>query len=172
MGRGYKNSINSSSLRITSSVNKIKLKQLGAKVESVQSKIYHVTFMVEETKLEYYYNINESGKFFLERMTPFYKDFGVFTEENYAIKAIYEDVEYFKNAVNSKNYQRFVELSREIEKIHDDYSYLFLHHNIPADSLDRLEEHVKAVKERVAKYTKTAEEIKIDCDIENVDVDN
>lgn len=166
MGRGYKNSINGSSLRITSSVNKIKLKQLGAKVESLQSKIYHVTFKINDTNLEYYYNINESGKFFLERMQPFHRDFGVFTEENHAIRAIYEDVEYFKNAVNSKNYNKFIELSHEIEGIRNDYSYLFLHHNIPTDSIVRLEENIKKIRVKVDEYAKSAEEIKIESSID------
>ncbi len=166
MGRGYKNAVDKSNMRITSSVNKIKLKHLGADVRRIDSKIYHAIFEVEGTKLEYYYNINESGKFFLERMVPYYKNFNVFSEENDAIKAIYEDVEYFKNAVKSHNYKKFLGMSIEIERLHDAYAEMFLHHNIPQNELDEIEKHFKAVRDKIDTLNKTTKEIKLDVKID------
>ncbi len=166
MGRGYKNAVDKSNMRITSSVNKIKLKHLGADVKRIDSKIYHATFDVAGTKLEYYYNINESGKFFLERMAPYYKNFNVFSEENEAIKAIYEDVEYFKNATKSHNYKKFLEMSIESERIHDAYAEMFLHHNIPQNELDELEKHFKAIRDKIDTLNKTTKEIKLDVKID------
>ncbi len=167
MGRGYNNSFNSSSLKVTSSVNKIKLKQLGAELQRIDSKIYHVTFKVNDIKLEYFYNINESGKFFLERMKPYYKNFRVFTDENDAIRAIYEDVEYFRNASKSHNFGKFLEMSVEMEKLHDAYAEMFLHHNVPEDSLVRIETHILEAKQRINELNSTTEEIKLDCSLEN-----
>ncbi len=166
MGRGYKNAVNKSSMRITSSVNKIKLKHLGADVKRIESKIYHATFNVEGTKLEYYYNINESGKFFLERMSPFYKNFSVFSEENLAIRAIYEDVEYFRNATKSHNYSKFLDMSIEFGRVNAAYADMFLHHNIPQSELDEIEEHLKIVRDKVEMLNKTTKEIKIDVEID------
>ncbi len=166
MARGYGKSINASNLRVTSTVNKIKLKQLGAKVNSIESKIYHVTFNVGNFDLQYYYNINESGKFFLERMKPYYKNFKVFTEENEAIRAIYEDVEYFKNASKSHNFSKFIDMSRELEKLHDAYAEMFLHHNIPEDDLNKIETHIEEVRARIDELNESTEEIKIDCSID------
>ncbi len=166
MARGYGKSANSSSLRITSSVNKIKLKQLGGEVKSIDSKIYHVTFNVNDINLQYYYNINESGKFFLERMKPYYKNFRVFTEENDAIRAIYEDLEYFKNASNSHNFNKFLEMSVEMEKLHDAYADMFLHHNVPEEALQHIEKYIVKARERVSELNNTTEEIKLDCSME------
>ncbi len=166
MARGYGKSINSSNLRITSSVNKIKLKQLGAKVTSVDSKIYHLSFKVRDFDLEYFYNINESGKFFLERMRPYYKNFRVFTEENDAIRAIYEDVEYFKNASNSHNFCRFIDMSLEMERLHDAYAEMFLHHNVPEEDLVKIQDQIAKVQERIRELDTTTEEIKLDCSMD------
>ncbi len=167
MGRGYGNTISKSSMRITSSVNKIKLKHLGADVKRIESKIYHATFDVEGTKLEYYYNINESGKFFLERMAPYYKNFSVFTEENEAIKAIYEDVQYFKNAVKSHNYKKFLDMSIEMGRIHQAYADMFLHHNVSQEDLEDIRKNLLAVRSKVDMLNKTTKEIKLDIDIDN-----
>ncbi len=155
-------SIGRSNLRVTSSVNKIKLKQIGATVKRIESKIYHATFKVGDTELVYFYNINEDGKFFLERMKPFYRNFKVYTDENEAIKAIYEDVQYFKNAEKSHNYNKFVELSQALERLNAAYSELFLHHNVPEEELKEIEAQIAVVQNRVAELDKTTEEIKID----------
>ncbi len=165
MGRGYNSSFNSSSLKVTSRVNKIKLSQLGAEVQRIDSKIYHVTFKVNDISLQYFYNINESGKFFLERMKPYYKNFRVFTEENDAIKAIYEDVEYFRNASNSHNFNKFLEMSVEMEKLHDAYADMFLHHNVPEEALVKIEDYIVKIKQRIIDLNNTTEEIKLNCDI-------
>lgn len=169
MGRGYKTSINTSGLRITSNVNKIKLRQLGAEVKSIQSKIYRVTFMVNDTKLEYYYNINESGKFFLERMAPYYKNFQVFTEENSAIKAIYEDVEHFRNASKSNNFYKFIDLSIELEKLHDAYADMFLHHNVPEQDMQRIGELLDKVKAKVNELNTTTKELIVESNIDELE---
>ncbi len=166
MGRGYNDSFHSSSLKVASSVSKIKLKQLGAELKRIDSKIYHVTFKVNDISLEYYYNINESGKFFLERMEPHYKNFRVFTEENDAIRAIYEDVEYFRNASKSHNFNKFLEMSIEMEKLHDAYADMFLHHNVPEEALVKIDDYIAKVKARIADLNETTEEIKLDCSID------
>lgn len=163
--RMYEDSINSSNLRITSSVNKIKLKQLGATVKKIESKIYHVTFTLGNVNLEYYYNINESGKFFLERMEPYYKNFNVFTEENDAIRAIYQDVEYIKNAIKSNNFNKFLELSVEIERLHDAYAEMFLKHNVPNKDLADVEDYLCKIRHRIVELNETTEEIKVKFDI-------
>ncbi len=166
MGRGLAKNIDKSSMRITSSVNKIKLKHLGADVKRIESKIYHATFIVEGTKLEYYYNINESGKFFLERMAPYYKNFNVFSDENDAIKAIYEDVEYFKNATKSHNYIKFLDMSIEMGRIGEAYADMFLHHNIPENELEEIRKHLMIIRDKIDVLNKTTKEIKLDVRID------
>ncbi len=167
MARGYQSAVDKSSMRITSSVNKIKLKHLGADVKRIESKIYHATFDVEGTKLEYYYNINESGKFFLERMEPYYKNFKVFSVENDAIKAIYEDVQYFKNAAKSHNYEKFLAMSIEMGRVQEAYADMFLHHNVPQEELDEIRKCLIVVRDKVDLLNKTTKEIKLDVKIED-----
>lgn len=162
MGSRSNSNINKSSFKVISNVNKIKLTQLGAKVTKIESKIYHVKVNAGKTELEYFYNINESGKFFLERMKPFYRNFKVYTEENDAIRAIYEDIKYFENAEKSSNYPKFLEISKEIERLRHEYSEIFLHHNISEETLNKLEEYIKHAKIKVKEMEEKSEEIKID----------
>ncbi len=160
---GYRSKgVSRANLRVTSSVNKLKLNQMGAKLKRINSKIYHVSFVIGDTRLEYFYNINEDGKFFLERMKPYYKNFKVKTDENEAIEEIYRDVQYFKNATNSHNYEKFLNMSIEMGKVHDAYAEMFLHHNIPEQALKEIEEHLIAVKRKVEELNKTTQEIKIE----------
>ncbi|MCK5762601.1 MAG: hypothetical protein KAH05_00635 [Clostridiales bacterium] len=49
-------------------VNTMKLKQLGAKIETINSKMSYVRFDIDGVKLEYVYN--NKGKYFLERTKP------------------------------------------------------------------------------------------------------
>ena len=49
----------------------IKLQQLGAKVNVISSTLCYVDFSLGDLELQYAYNVNYKGNYFLERIKPY-----------------------------------------------------------------------------------------------------
>jgi len=49
----------------------IKLQQLGAKVQVINSTLCYVQFDLDGVQLQYVYNVNHKGNYFLERIQPY-----------------------------------------------------------------------------------------------------
>ena len=81
----------------------MKLLQLGAKVQQIDSKMCYVEFSIEGYKLEYVYNINNKNEYFLERIKPYPLPLKIFKSEKDVIDIIKIDMEQYRNAIQSKN---------------------------------------------------------------------
>ena len=70
----------------------MKLTQMGANVKQVSGKLCYVSFDLGYMTLEYVYNINAKGKYFLERIKPYPLPIKAYDNEDDVIDIIEIDV--------------------------------------------------------------------------------
>lgn len=133
----------------------MKLQQLGAKVHQINSKMCYIEFDLGKIKLEYVYNINNKGKYFLERIKPYPLPLKVFESEIDIVETIKLDLSQFKNAIQSKNIENFVEINQMLNMSIKKFEDLFLYYNVP--TLD-----MKEMREMIEKVDKLIEVMKDD----------
>jgi len=116
----------------------MRLQQMGAKVQVVNSKLCYVTFDISGFNIEYVYNVNVKGNYFLERIKPYPLPLKEFESEQDVIDLIEMDIEQFRNALKSHNIEDFIELSRILYKTMRNFENLFLYYNVPKDGMESL----------------------------------
>lgn len=121
----------------------MKLQQLGAKVNVINSKLCYVMFDISGFTLEYVYNVNKKGNYFLERIKPYPLALKEFTCENDVVDIISIDVEQFKNAAISHHSGEFVDTGRKLTKVLKKFEDLFLYYNISTENMELLIEKLK-----------------------------
>ncbi len=95
----------------------IKLQQLGAKVQVINSTLCYVHFDIEGLEIEYVYNVNHKGNYFLERIKPYPLAIEEFDTEHDLVKLIQSDITKFKNALKSQHVERFISIAKQISKL-------------------------------------------------------
>jgi ribosomal protein S6 len=123
----------------------MKLQQLGAKVHQINSKMCYVQFDLGKIKLEYAYNINNKGKYFLERIKPYPLPLKVFESEIDIVETIKLDLSQFKNAIQSKNIENFVEINQMLHNSIKKFEDLFLYYNVPTLDMKEMREMIEKV---------------------------
>ena len=136
----------------------LKLQQLGAKVNVINSTLCYVNFDVSGFVLQYVYNVNHRGNYFLERTKPYPIALQEFDSEKDVVRLIRKDVEKFKNALKSHHIDLFITLARHINKTFSNFENTFLDYNLPAafveDILKRIQDidsELNAIKETAPK---------------------
>lgn len=114
----------------------MKLRQMGAKVQVINSKMCYVKFDLSGFKVEYAYNINKHGNYFLERIAPYPLPLREFDREEAVIDIIEIDLEQFKNAIKSHNIASFITINRKLTQTIKKFEDLFLYYNVPAEEND------------------------------------
>ena len=94
----------------------MKLTQMGANVKQVSGKLCYVSFDLGYMTLEYVYNINAKGKYFLERIKPYPLPIKAYDNEDDVIDIIEIDVEQFRNAANSSHVSEFITISNKLHE--------------------------------------------------------
>jgi len=118
------------------------LRQMGAKVEIIRGVVCYVRFHIGDTVVKYAYNINKKGRYFLQRRAPYPLSVGTFDSEEDIISIIKHDVAQFKNAQNSKMFDKFVQTSQEIHTMLKQFDDLYLYYNIPSIQFEKFEKIV------------------------------
>jgi hypothetical protein len=117
---------------------KQELKAMGANVYDLQGVMTFVKFKLNDTKIAYIYNIRPDNSFFFERVKPYAMAIGEFESEEEIIDLIKIDIEQFRNAMHSSNFNRFIEIDSDIAKTVRIFEDLYLYYNIKKDDLDAL----------------------------------
>lgn len=132
----------------------MKLQQMGGKVNMINSKLCYVDFDISGFKLQYVYNINKKGNYFVERIKPYPLALKEFESENDVIDIISIDLEQFKNAIKSHHSSEFVDTGRKLVDVLKKFEDLYLYYNISSENisglmekLTELENHIKDVKD-------------------------
>lgn len=134
-----------SSRLIRHEICKDELTALGAKVMDIQGIMTFVKFKIKDTKIAYIYNLRPDNTFFFERIKPYAMPIGEFDSEEAIIDLIKIDIEQFKNAMNSSNFNQFITLDSNISKMVRIFEDLYLYYNIEKDDLETLNQSVEGV---------------------------
>lgn len=118
--------------------HEMKLVQMGGKVTQVNGKLCFVQFDVDGLIVEYAYNINSKGKFFLERIKPYPLPANVYEDESRVIEIIDIDLEQFRQATHSHNMMKFIRLGNLFHETAKRFEDLFLYYNVPEETIDQL----------------------------------
>lgn len=116
----------------------MRLRQMGGKVNQVNGKMCYVSFDIGGLAVEYVYNLNSKGKYFLERIKPYPMPVKVYEDESKIVEIIDIDLEQFRSAVQSHNMETFVALGNKFNETAKRFEDLFLYYNVPADVLEAL----------------------------------
>lgn len=135
------------------------LKQMGAKVTTIQGMVCYVKFSIEGTDIAYVYNINAKDQYFLQRVSPYPLGAGVFMTEEHVFTHIQKDIEQFKNASKSKAFQKYVEVNFKTHRAIHDLEDVFMHYNVPIESLHQIEKHLEEITVIVEDIRKTSPKI-------------
>ncbi|MBK5251911.1 MAG: hypothetical protein JJE29_04680 [Peptostreptococcaceae bacterium] len=127
----------------------MKLQQMGAKVQVINSKLCYVNFDISGFKIQYVYNVNKKGNYFLERIKPYPMPIKEFELEQDVIDIIEVDVEQFKSALKSHNIEEFINISRTLNKTLKKFEDLFLYYNIPGKEIDNIVEKLESFEKEI-----------------------
>lgn len=127
--------------------HELKLRQMGADIQVINSKMCFVEFKVGKYDIAYCYNVNAKGRYFLERIKPYPLALREFDTEEDVITIIEIDLEQFKNASQSHNIDRFVDINKKLNLILRKFEDLFLYYNVPRETLEAIYGNLEAVGE-------------------------
>ncbi|MBN2878626.1 MAG: hypothetical protein JXN65_03255 [Clostridia bacterium] len=137
----------------------IKLQQLGAKVQLVNSTLCYVNFSLEGLELQYAYNVNYKGNYFLERIKPYPLALQEVSDEKGVVKIISEDVDKFKNALQSNHSQSFISMAQQISRIFTVFEDTFLNYNIPFEKVEKMYKKILALEFEIDMIREISSEI-------------
>lgn len=146
----------------------MKLQQMGAKVNVINSKLCYVDFDISGFKLQYVYNINKKGNYFVERIKPYALPIKEFTSETDVIEIIAIDLEQFKNAIKSHQAGKFVDTSRSLIEVLKKFEDLYLYYNISQDNMETLMAKLKEFENEIFTVKEASERLYFKKDPENL----
>ncbi|MDF2521020.1 MAG: hypothetical protein K0R84_1648 [Clostridia bacterium] len=146
-------------LNVEASQHEMKLIQMGAAVEQVNSKTCYVRFVIDNIPVEYVYNINKKNKYFLERIKPYPLPLKTFENEADIVDIIYIDIKQFKNAVKSRNIDSFVGINKELNYTIKKFEDLFLYYNVPSLETEKIMNKIKEINDIIINTKETSERL-------------
>lgn len=146
------------------SEHEMKLVQMGAKVEQINSKMCYVRFKLDSMDVDYVYNINRNGRYFLERINPYPLPIREYENESDIIKVIAIDIRQFMNAINSKNFDTFTSINKELHMTIKAFEDLFLYYNVPSMKAEAIMEKIKEIQKEIDVTQRDSERIFFDKD--------
>ncbi len=125
------------------------LRQLGAKVISIQGIMFYVKFKIKDTKISYMYHVKTDNTYYLERIKPYFMCIGDYQSEEDVIDIIKIDLEQFRNAMNSKNFNEFIDVDQSITKLVRYFEDLYLYYNVSKDDLGTIKDEVGVILDKI-----------------------
>lgn len=135
------------------------LRQLGAKVISIQGIMFYVKFKVKDTKISYMYHVKTDNTYYLERIKPYFMSIGDYHSEEDVIDIIKIDLEQFKNAMNSKNFNEFIDVDQSITKLVRYFEDLYLYYNVKKDDLGIIKDEVNIILDKILEIKGRSERV-------------
>lgn len=125
------------------------LRKLGAKVTTIQGVMFYVKFEIGTTRLAYMYHIKSDNTYYLGRAKPYCMTIGDYETEEDVVDFIKNDLEHFKNAMNSKNFDEFIEIDQSVTKLVRNFEDLYLYYNVPKGDIDDIKKEVEEIIGRI-----------------------
>ncbi len=127
----------------------MKLRQMGADVEVINSKLCYVKFQVNDFEIAYVYNINKKEEYFLERTKPYPLPLKTFKREEDIIEVIAIDIEQFKNLSSSKNINEFISFLKQMRLAVNKFEDLILYYNISKDDTKEFQSILESLNKKI-----------------------
>jgi len=124
----------------------IKLQQMGAKVTVIGSTLCYVNFDLDGLELQYVYNVNHKGNYFLERTRPYPLAIEELGSEKDVVKLINKDLEKFKNVLKSSHSAEYIAMADQISRTFSKFEDTFLNYNIPAEKVEKMYKKILALE--------------------------
>lgn len=159
------------SIGVEASEHEMRLVQMGAKVEQVNGKMCYVRFKIGNVDVEYVYNINAKGRYFLERIKPYPLPMSEFKEESDIVEVINIDIKQFQKAVKSKNIDAFIKINNEFHMTAKAFEDLFLYYNIPAARAEAIIGKIKEIQDEIKETQKTSKRVFFEKDPEYLPIE-
>jgi hypothetical protein len=121
------------------------LRKIGAQVINVQGIKFYVKYTINNLNIEYLYHVNPDDTYLLERIKPYLLIVGEYPTEEDIVEAIKVDIDQFKNAMKSKNFNDFVAIDRDLTDIVRYFEDLYLYYNINREDLSLMKEEINHV---------------------------
>lgn len=137
----------------------MKLVQMGAEVQQINSKMYYVVFELTHVTLEYVYNINSKKKYFLERIKPYPLPMRQFDTEDDLLDIIEIDVEQFKNAEHSHNIDAFITINKKLNDTIKRFEDVFLYYNVPEIETEIILGKIAEIDQEIEKTIEQSERV-------------
>lgn len=155
-------------LNVEASQQEMKLIQMGAKVEQINSKMCYIKFVIEGIPVEYVYNLNKKNQYFLERIKPYPLAIRSYEKVEDIVNVIEVDVRQFRNVVKSKNVKSFVNVTKEFIGIIKRFEDLILYYNVPADKVETIMSKIGEINQEISEIKETANRVFFDKEPENL----
>jgi len=137
----------------------MRLRQMGADVQVINSKMCFVVFQVGEIEVAYCYNVNKKGRYFLERTKPYPLALREFEKEQDVINIIEIDLEQFRNASKSHNIEGFISINRNMHQTLRKFEDLFLYYNVPSEEVDIIKARLEEINQEISKTKASAKRV-------------
>jgi hypothetical protein len=146
----------------------MKLIQMGARVEQINSKMCYIKFVIEGIPVEYVYNLNKKNKYFLERIKPYPLAIRSYEKVEDVVNVIEVDVRQFYNMVKSKNVQSFLNITKEFIGTIKRFEDLILYYNVPAEKIGIIMSKINEINQEIRDTKETANRVFFDKEPENL----
>jgi hypothetical protein len=137
----------------------MKLQQMGGKVNIINSKLCYVDFDISGFHIQYVYNINKKGNYFIERIKPYPLALKEFENEKDVVDIIAIDVEQFKNAIKSHHSPEFVDSGRAFVNVLKKFEDLYLYYNISTEDMEVMTEKIKDIELFISNVKKESKRV-------------
>lgn len=134
-----------SSRLIRHDICKDEIKNLGGRIIDTEGIMFLVKFVINDYQIAYAYHINDDSTYHLERVKPYYLNIGIYRTEEDIIDAITVDIEQFKNAMNSSNFDKFIGVDHHLSQLVRLFEDLYLYYNINKEDLEALDSNVNGI---------------------------
>lgn len=137
------------------------LRQIGAtEVKVVRGLLYFIKFRLNDTlEISYTYNINAKNQYFLQRIKPYPLSHGVFDDEYEIVSFIKKDLYKFNNAMNSSNFDSFLDVAKKFNSITGNIEKLFLNYDVDKRHLQGLDKELSDIVDEIEEIKKDARKI-------------
>ena len=135
------------------------LKKIGARVIDVQGIMFHVSFTINEQEIAFIYHLNPDNTFLLERVKPYFVQIGTYNKEENIVNAIKIDIEQFKNAMRSSNFNNFIKVDNHLSQLVRIFEDLYLYYNINNNQIGELDNNINDLLNKIKEMMKTSDRV-------------
>ncbi|MEA3284744.1 MAG: hypothetical protein U9Q00_07215 [Synergistota bacterium] len=143
-------------LKAELSTQEMRLKQMGAKIEVINSFLCYIRFEVEGVKVKYVYNLNRKGQFFLERVTPYPQPAGTFDSEKCVVESIRNDIAQIKQLARSSHFKELIDMNSDLRFLARRLDSICLYYDVKPEDIATIKgslEHLHGVFDAIRDHS-------------------